>query len=98
MGISHLFPEYGDFISLSLNVGEVLYNNMKPGIAVHDQYVESWQFINAGNDGYITGTTSQKKGLFGYTTNTSYMIQGPASRKYEGSYYQRGDYTMLNIQ
>ena len=98
IGISEMFPNYGDFASLLLNVGEVIYNNMKPGSATKEQYIELWNLINDGTDGYIVGKTSQKKGVMGYTTNTNYVLHGPSSRFYEGPEYQRGKYTELNIQ
>jgi len=99
--IDALIPDYADFLSLSLNVGQVIYDNMKPSEAEKEVYKSTWNLVRDSEtygETYIIGKTSQKKTLFGnYSNKLEYIAHGPIDVFY-GADYQRGNFSIATLK
>ncbi len=92
-----LIPNYADFASLLLNVGQVIYDNMDPNDIAKDDYKTLWNIVRDGGT-HIVAINSQKKTLLGnYSDNIEYSAHGPFNIFY-GSDYQRGNFTIVALK
>lgn len=92
-----LTPNYADFASLLLNVGQVIYDNMDPNDIAKDDYKTLWNIVRDGGT-HIVAINSQKKTLLGnYSDKIEYSAHGPFNIFY-GSDYQRGNFTIVALK
>ena len=90
-------PDYSDFASLLLNVGQVIYDNMDPNESAKDAYKTMWNIVRDGGT-YIIGKNSQKKNILGnYSNKVEYSAHGPNDIFY-GADYQRGNFTRVTLK
>ena len=90
-------PDYADFASLLLNVGQVIYDNMDPNESAKDAYKTMWNIVRDGGT-YIIGKNSQKKNILGnYSNKVEYSAHGPNDIFY-GADYQRGNFTIVTLK
>ncbi len=90
-------PDYADFVSLSLNVGQVMYDNMKPDEVAKESYAILWNLVRNGG-AYILGKNLQKKNILGkYSNKVEYSGHGPDNIFY-GADNQRGNFTIVTLK
>ena len=61
-------PLIGSSLSFAFNVGQVIYDNMKPSTEAKDDYIVMWNILQDGGT-YIIGKNSQKKNILGNYSN-----------------------------